>query len=398
MSLPEKLQQLDQTLIRLLGERIALLAESDVPTMQDQFRCCVPLLTQAGVPEFVWKNIITDCMAATASQPVPLSNATSRNVTIVGGRGMMGRFFAERLSMAGHTVQVLEYDEWDQAESRLANADLVLVCVPLKSTVAVIRKVAQYLAPHTALADIASVKTPMVQAMLESHAGPVMGLHPMFGPGVQSFLAQKVVFCPGRESEAFQWFLDLIAAEGGKLVTCTPEEHDQMMVAVQAIRHFSTFSLGVFLAEEGIDVERSLDFASPIYRVEINLISRLFAQNASLYIDIMLASEERCQAIQRLVETCSRLSRLLVQGDRTALISGFAAAHKVFQKEAERALKESNHAISSLSTFLAASEVEAERTSCYSYSNGSHAIDSNLSDLSSTEHSTTVTSSMFNCS
>lgn len=254
-----------------------------------------------------------------------------RTITVVGGRGAMGRFFVERLSAAGHSVQILEQDDWLQAETLLGKADLVLLCVPLQATSAVIQKVAPYLAPTTILADIASVKVPFVQTMLEHHPGPVVGLHPMFGPGTLSFLSQTVVVCPGRHSETLQWLFDLIEAEGGKLITCTPEEHDRMMIVVQAIRHFSTFSLGVFLAEEGVDIERSLDFATPLYRSAINSVSRLFAQDDFLSLELMLASQDRGEAIQRLVNTCDRLSKLLHEGNREALRTEFETARQSFQ-------------------------------------------------------------------
>ncbi len=255
----------------------------------------------------------------------------ARNITVVGGRGAMGRFFVERLSAAGHFVQILEQGDWHHAETLLGRADLVLLCVPLQSTLAVIQKVAPYLRPTTVLADIASVKVPFVPAMLKHHAGPVVGLHPMFGPGTPLFLSQTVVVCPGRQTEVLQWFFDLIEAEGGNLVTCTPEEHDQMMVVVQAIRHFSTFSLGVFLAEEGVDIARSLDFATPLYRSVISSINRLFAQDDFLSLDLMLASKDRGDAIQRLVNTCDRLSKQLAQGNREALRTEFEMARQFFQ-------------------------------------------------------------------
>jgi prephenate dehydrogenase/chorismate mutase/prephenate dehydrogenase len=255
----------------------------------------------------------------------------AQTITVVGGRGTMGRFFVERLSVAGHFVQILEQDDWHRAETLLGEADLVLLCVPLPSTLAVIQRVAPYLTPTTVLADIASVKEPFVQAMLEYHSGPVIGLHPMFGPGTLSFLSQTVVVCPGRQPETLQWFFNLIEAEGGKLITCTPEEHDRMMIVVQAIRHFSTFSLGVFLAEEGIDIARSLDFATPLYRSVINSVSRLFAQDDFLSLELMLASADRGDAIQRLVNTCDRLSKLLNEGNREALRTEFEMARQSFQ-------------------------------------------------------------------
>jgi prephenate dehydrogenase/chorismate mutase/prephenate dehydrogenase len=104
-----------------------------------------------------------------------------------------------------------------------------------------------------------------------------------------------------------------------------------MMVVVQAIRHFSTFSLGVFLAEEGIDIARSLDFATPLYRSTINSISRLFAQENFLSLDLMLAAQDRGDAIQRLVNTCDRLSKLLNEGNCEALRAEFETARQAFQ-------------------------------------------------------------------
>lgn len=354
----KKLQQIDQELIQLLKERISVLAASETPTLEEQLSDCRSILAQVGVPEFIWQNLVISCLAAVTAASSPKVQIEPRNVTIIGGRGMMGKFFAERLEAAGHRVKILEYNDWDNADRLLSEAELVLVCVPIKITVAVIQKVAKYLAPTAVLADIASIKTPIVQAMLEHHTGPVLGLHPMFGPGVKSFLSQKVVVCPSRGQEAYQWFLDFMRNDGSQLTISTPEEHDRMTIAVQAIRHFSAFSLGVFLAEENIDISRTLEFASPIYRLESNIISRLFAQDGSLYADIILASEERCEAIGRLVDTFKRLAQLVAQKDRAALMQEFQTTCNFFQPESKRALEESHYIINALSILLAASEVK----------------------------------------
>lgn len=350
----EKLKQIDQELIELLGRRIAVLAESEPPSLKEQLSGITSILDQAGVPEFVWRSIITGCAAALANASSSPADVKPRRITVIGGHGLMGRFFTQWLSAAGHDVTILEQGDWDHASRLLAEAELVLVCVPIKHTLDVIRNATRYLGATTALADITSIKTPIVQAMLEHHTGPVLSLHPMFGPGVKSFLSQNVVICPGRRNDAFQWFLDLIESEGGKLIVCTPEEHDRMMMAIQAIRHFSTFSLGVFLAEEGIDIGRSLEFSSAIYRLEIGMVGRLFAQCAPLYVDIMLATEERRGAIGRLANTYSRLAQLVVQKDRDRLIHEFEMARVVFKEEVNCTLEESTYVINFLSALLAA--------------------------------------------
>jgi prephenate dehydrogenase len=277
---------------------------------------------------------------------------------------MMGHFFQQKLSAAGHYVSILDQRDWEQAESLLEKADLVLVCVPIEYTIEVIHKLAKYLSPTTALADIASIKTSILQTMLEQHSGPVMGLHPMFGPGIKSFLSQKVVVCSGRGDNAFQWLLDLIENDGGKLIMSTPEEHDQMMIAVQAIRNFKTFSLGVCLVEEEIDIRRSLDFSSPIFRLEIDIVSRLFSQSAPLVVDIMLATPERREAIKRLAATYNRLAQLIIQNDRDTLIREFKAAHSFLGEEMNSAVEESTHVIDTLSTLLAARDV-GQKQPCF---------------------------------
>ncbi|MGB3559471.1 MAG: bifunctional chorismate mutase/prephenate dehydrogenase [Geitlerinemataceae cyanobacterium] len=355
----DKLQEIDRRLIKLLGERISLLGESNVPSVAEQLSQVKSQLTDAGVPEFVWQDVATSCTAAlaTVTPASPVTNSP-KNVTIVGGKGVMGQFFQQRLSVAGHCVKTLGRKDWDKAEELLADADLVLICVPIDRTIEIIRDLAPYIPPSAVLADITSIKAPIVETMLACHSGPVVGLHPMFGPGVQSFLSQKVVICPGRNDEACQWLQDFMAADGGDLVVCTPEEHDRMMVAVQAIRHFSTFGLGVFLAEEGIDIGRSLELSSPIYRLGINNVSRLFGQEGSLYIEIMLSTEDRRKAIARLAETFVRLAQLVEHEDRSSLLDEFKQTTNTFGAETDRAVKESDRTIAALSVLLAADFVE----------------------------------------
>jgi prephenate dehydrogenase len=255
-----------------------------------------------------------------------------QKVTIIGGNGRMGKFFSEKLSSVGHNISILGNDDWKSADKLLTNADLVLISVPIEYTVDVIKRTAKYLTPTTALCDITSIKTQPVQAMLENHCGPVMGLHPMFGPAVKSFSEQKIIVCPGRKDDSFEWLLKLMKNQGGELIFVSPEEHDSIMVIVQATQHFSRFSLGVFLSQQEIDIDRSLSMSSPTYRQEVDIVQRLFAQNPNLCVDIMLATEERCQTIATLANTYNRLAKLILQKDRAGLIKEFETTQNFLYK------------------------------------------------------------------
>jgi prephenate dehydrogenase len=336
--IPDKLKQTDKNLIELLCDRLSLQARSELPSPEEQLAYIAPQLAQAGIPECVWASIINSCHAIT-TESSKVNNVKPMQITIIGGLGRMGRFFTQQLLAAGHNVSILENDDWQYADKLLNQADLVLISVPIERTVDVIKRAAKYLAPTTAICDITSIKTQPLAAMLAHHPGPVMGLHPMFGPNIKSFSQQKVVVCQGRENHFFQWFLDFIKSQGGELIVCTPEEHDQMMVIIQATQHFSRFSLGVFLAQEKVDIERSLSMSSPSYRQEIDIVKRLFAQNPNLCVDIMLATEERCEEIRILAETYSRLATLVEKGDRARLIQEFEIAKTFFTEDKKTHLK-----------------------------------------------------------
>ncbi|MBP0002040.1 MAG: bifunctional chorismate mutase/prephenate dehydrogenase [Cyanobacteria bacterium SID2] len=350
------LQDIDRQLVELLRKRMALLARSTAEPISIERS----ELQQAGVPAFVWHSVVTSCTAALARKP--LTSSIQRRIAIVGGKGVMGQFFRQRFEEANCEVRVLGRTDWPHADEILDDVDLALVSVPIDRTLDIIRDTAKHLPKTAVLADITSIKGPAVEAMLAAHPGPVVGLHPMFGPGVESFLSQKVAICPGREPEAWQWLVDLMDKDGGDLVYCTPEEHDRIMVMVQAIRHFSTFGLGVFLAAEGIDIGRSLELSSPIYRLGIDMVSRLFGQDASLYVDIMLANSERRESIERFADTFAHLAQLVRDENRQELIDEFVKATRTFGEETERAVRESDRLINAMSVFLAADRVQRHTT------------------------------------
>ncbi|MCG5058045.1 MAG: prephenate dehydrogenase/arogenate dehydrogenase family protein [Limnoraphis sp. WC205] len=363
---PSKLEDIDRQLVKLLGERIAAIAEEQSNHMNSTV--LKTELDQAGVPEFVWRNLLTSAAAAATISPSVTEDLGRtdwpQQVTLIGGTGKMGQFFAEQITHAGHQVRIMGRDDWDDAEVLLGNADLVMVCVPTQQAVSVIKKAASYLRETTALTDIISIKAPIVEAMLTYHSGPVMGLHPMFGPGIGSFLSQNVVVCPGRSESAFDWLLRLIERNGGKLRTSSATEHDRMMGTVQGIRHFMTFGLGVFLATEGVDVARSLELSSPLYRLAIAQASRLFAQNDSLCLEIMMGSPESRGILQRLSTTYAQLASAASCCDRDSLKRAFEIAHQTFQTVVPQTLPETDHIIESLSVFLAASTVESPEADC----------------------------------
>lgn len=245
------------------------------------------------------------------------------HVVVVGGDGQLGRLFTQMLTLSGYQVKSLDKDDWLQADALFDGAGMVLVTVPIAITCDLIRDKLTQLPETCILADLTSIKVGPVDAMLAAHKGPVVGLHPMFGPDVGSLAKQVVVVCHGRHSEAYQWLLDQIEIWGARIVVAQPEKHDKAMQLVQAMRHFSTFVYGLNLCKEQADIETLLQFSSPIYRLELAMVGRLFAQSPDLYADIIFAQQDSQVAIGDYLDNYRNALDLLKSGDRDGFVRTF---------------------------------------------------------------------------
>jgi chorismate mutase/prephenate dehydrogenase len=59
------------------------------------------------------------------------------------------------------------------------------------------------------------------------------------------------------------------------------------MAFIQALRHFATFAYGLHLAEENVRLEQLLALSSPIYRLELAMVGRLFARIRSSMLTLL---------------------------------------------------------------------------------------------------------------
>lgn len=261
-------------------------------------------------------------------------------VVVVGGAGRMGRLWGRMLTLSGYEVRSLDVDDWDRADELVDGAGMVLVSVPIHDTVPVIEALPA-LSPDCLLADLTSTKQGPVEAMLRVHPGPVLGMHPMFGPDVDSFAKQLVAYCPGRDPDAAAWLLEQVRLWGARLHEVSPADHDHAMGLIQALRHFSTFAYGWHLTGEDRSLEELLALSSPIYRLELVMVGRLFAQDPELYADIIMASRDNLALIERYHDRFGEALALLRAGDRDGFVAAFRRIGEWFGPYAERFLGES---------------------------------------------------------
>ncbi|MDB2385776.1 bifunctional chorismate mutase/prephenate dehydrogenase [Shewanella sp.] len=270
------------------------------------------------------------------------------HVVIVGGEGKLGGLFSQMLTLSGYEVKSLDKDDWLNSQTIFDGAGLVIVTVPINITCELIVSQLTTLPNDCILADLTSIKSAPVEAMLAAHNGPVLGLHPMFGPDVGSLAKQVVVVCHGRRESEYQWLIEQIKIWGARIVEAEPSKHDKAMQLVQAMRHFSSFVYGLNLYKENADIGSLLQFSSPIYRLELAMVGRLFAQSPELYADIIFAQEESLVAISDYLDNYSQALSILKSGNRTAFIEQFTEVSRWFGDFAPQFQRESRAMLQSV--------------------------------------------------
>ncbi len=265
-----------------------------------------------------------------------------RKIVILGGGGQLGGLFVSLFKQAGYPVEIIEKDDWSSnAEQLLSEASLVMVAVPIRVTEQVIAQLG-CLADDCVLLDVTSIKQSPLQAMLKSHKGPVVGLHPMFGPDIGHLAKQTIVVCHGRGAQEYQWLLEQLKIWGAKLCEVDAKQHDHLMSIVQVLRHFSTVAYGYHLQQENIDLEKVLQLSSPIYRLELIMVGRLFAQDSTLYTDIIFSDPSNVAMVKRFLQRMMELLEVLESQDKRAFSDRFDQIADWFSDYADQFLQESN--------------------------------------------------------
>ncbi|WKE63922.1 bifunctional chorismate mutase/prephenate dehydrogenase [Gallaecimonas kandeliae] len=349
-----QIDQLDQQLLTLLEQRLALVREVGEVKREQGLPIYAPdreasMLAQRraeaedrGLNPDLIEDILRRCMRESYQQEVGAGSKCLRpglgKVVVVGGAGRLGHRFVQYFQASGYEVTVLEKDDWPRAEALLAGAGLVVLSVPIDQTLAVIEALPP-LPEGCTLVDLTSTKVGPLAAMLAKHPGPVLGLHPMFGPDVSSFAKEVVLYCQGRGDN--QWLVEQMMLWGVKMVAVEAAEHDGAMGFIQALRHFTSLAYGIHLMEEGADIPALLTMSSPIYRLELAMVGRLFAQSPELYADIILSNGSHLELIRRFQLRLAKVTELLESRDKAALVARFKEVAAFFGPRAQEFLRES---------------------------------------------------------
>ncbi len=212
-----------------------------------------------------------------------LNNKKRPLIGIIGGKGRMGNWFKMFFEKEGLEVIISDKDTSLSNFELAQKSDIIIVSVPIKKSVQVIKEVRGCVKKDALLADFTSLKLKQTEALKKTNGGS-LGMHPLFGPLVLDLNNQTIVFCRVKDNYWVKFLQNLFLKRGAKIIEISPREHDRQMAMIQALIHFTNISTARTLYAQKIDSKSPL--LTPVFRLQSLIIGRILNQNPRLYAEL----------------------------------------------------------------------------------------------------------------
>jgi chorismate mutase/prephenate dehydrogenase len=249
-----------------------------------------------------------------------------RRVLIIGGAGKMGRWFAGFLASQGFHVEIADPSGPVEGFAYIADwrtssldHDIVIVAATLRASNLILEELATRKVPGVVF-DIGSLKTPLRSGLraLQKAGVAVTSLHPMFGPDTALLSGRHVIFIDLGSDRATSLARELFASTMATQVEMELDSHDRIIAYILGLSHAVNIVFLAALSGSGEDAERLARLSSTTFDAQLDVASRVSAENPHLYFEIQSLNEHGRGALDHLVAATERLSAIVSAGDESA--------------------------------------------------------------------------------
>ncbi len=218
-------------------------------------------------------------------------------------------------------------------------ADIVIFSVPICVTEKVIKEVCPFIKEDSVVLDVTSIKTFPSKAMKKYSKKWVLVIptHPMFWPYISTIAWQIFVLTATEEErldKRYEFLKNFLKIKWAEVIESSPEEHDKIMAIVQWLTHFTMFVLWETIKEEKIDIEYSMRFVSPVYKLMISSVARYMRQNPKLYSDIQIYNTEVLKVHKTFMDVTNDFNTFVKEKDEKGFIKRALETQKYFWENA----------------------------------------------------------------
>jgi chorismate mutase/prephenate dehydrogenase len=281
-------------------------------------------LDPALAEEIVARLIRTSLTAQEEDRLKLTGHGTGRSAVVVGGAGRMGRWVRRFLTAQGYAALPLDPSappaEQKTALLALPAADLI-VCAAPPAAIAALYRAWTATPPAGVVVDIASIKTPLLDAIaaLRAAGGKVASIHPMFGPTALLLRDADVVVCDTGDAEATAAVERLFAPTTARIVRLPLAEHDRVMADLLSLAHAAAIAFALALPESSHPVR------STTFQALERLAAAVVRESPEVYYEIQASNPHSAAALERLRSAIDRLVQAAAEPDAGAFRALFEA-------------------------------------------------------------------------
>lgn len=207
-----------------------------------------------------------------------------------------------------------------------AEAELVLVAVPISKTPEVIKSLAGQVRRGALLADVASVKSDVIEVMQTIKAKiELVSLHPLFGSGAKSVKGKDFVAIPVKPGKRYAALKHRLLELGARVTEMEAEDHDRLMAIIQCMTHFVLLAYLNALTSMK-DLKRAEKLRTPMFETLLDLAKAVLAGNPELYGELQVHNRYARVVRSSLLEACRSLDIAFSAGDAKSLKETFKEA------------------------------------------------------------------------
>jgi prephenate dehydrogenase len=221
-------------------------------------------------------------------------------------------------------------------EREIAACDVVVVCVPVRASVAVIERIAKRMRPGSILTDGGSVKTEVVARGRAAVPPGVafVGGHPIAGTENSGFAAADgtlfkgrtaiVTPCEGDDERAVATVEKIWWLAGARVLRMTPATHDHVFAYVSHLPHVVAYAL--VHAVGTLDTNVPLGYAAGGFRD----FTRIASSNPGMWRDIVLQNRgEMLKALAHYRKNLAQVEGLIRKGDEEGIVAYFGRSKTI---------------------------------------------------------------------
>lgn len=265
-----------------------------------------------------------------------------KEIAVIGAGGNMGCWFSRYFNNKGIGLSVYDINPasmkcssntiiYENITNCVQGADLVLVCVPTKTTPLMIHECASKMKPGAILAEISSVKqqTSMALKKISSKIKPLC-IHPMFGPGRKDLKQMKILLIPVRNEENELKILNEIFEQAIIVVIPNAKIHDELIGVVLGLTHYINMVFAGTISKQDLSYLR--DVTGTTFEIQSLLAASIMTEEPDLLISLLLENQSVKKHIQNYLRESNKVARLIFDENDLDLKTKYLKTRSILQQ------------------------------------------------------------------